>query len=33
MHHPTVWKEMKRQHNLIPELAQLFADAPEALEW
>ncbi|MEK6283380.1 MAG: hypothetical protein AABN95_23745 [Acidobacteriota bacterium] len=33
MHHPTVWKEMKRQHSLIPDLNQLFADAPEALKW
>lgn len=33
MHHPTVWKEMKRQHGLIPGLDQLFADAPEALAW
>lgn len=33
MQHPTVWKEMKRQHTLIPALAQLFADAPEAMAW
>ena len=33
MHHPTVWKEMKRQHSLIPDLHQLFNDAPEALVW
>jgi hypothetical protein len=33
MQHPTVWKEMKRQHSLIPTLNQLFADAPEALAW
>jgi uncharacterized protein (TIGR02646 family) len=33
MQHPTVWKEMKRQHELIPALKQLFDDAPEALGW
>lgn len=33
MQHPTVWKEMKRQHSLIPNLDQLFANAPEALRW
>jgi uncharacterized protein (TIGR02646 family) len=33
MHHPTVWREMKRQHNLIPTLKQLFEEAPEALGW
>ncbi|MBO0939693.1 aminoglycoside phosphotransferase [Fibrella sp. HMF5335] len=32
-HHQTVWQEMKRQHNKIPELATLFAQAPEALGW
>ena len=31
--HPTVWREMKRQHALIPELRGLFADVPEALAW
>ncbi|MFP2908364.1 hypothetical protein ACLESD_25590 [Pyxidicoccus sp. 3LFB2] len=31
--HPTVWFEMKRQHGRIPELAVLFAAAPEALTW
>jgi hypothetical protein len=31
--HPTVWAEMKRQHLLIPELRDLFAQAPEALGW
>lgn len=33
MHHPTVWREMKRQHDLIPTLSQLFGEAPEALTW
>ena len=32
-HHPTVWYEMKRQHAHIPELAELFQIAPEALDW
>lgn len=29
--HPTVWGEMKRQHAFFPRLAELFAEAPEAL--
>lgn len=33
MQHPTVWREMKRQHHLIPDLKVLFANAPEALRW
>jgi uncharacterized protein (TIGR02646 family) len=33
MGHPTVWREMQRQHTLIPELNQLFTQAPEALNW
>jgi hypothetical protein len=33
MQHPTVWSEMRRQSDLIPELAQLFGPAPEALTW
>jgi uncharacterized protein (TIGR02646 family) len=33
MQHPTVWKEMKRQQELIPNLRDLFAEAPEALQW
>ena len=33
LQHPTVWHEMKRQHNLIPELKKLFTQAPEALGW
>ncbi|MBL8221166.1 MAG: hypothetical protein JNL62_18170 [Bryobacterales bacterium] len=33
MHHPTVWHEMKRQHQLIPELRTLFTQASEALAW
>ena len=31
--HPTVWREMKRQHLAIPELRRLFEAAPEALSW
>lgn len=31
--HRTVWKEMQRQADRIPELAQLFETAPEALTW
>lgn len=31
--HPTVWTEMKRQQANLPDLAQLFADSPEALTW
>jgi uncharacterized protein (TIGR02646 family) len=33
MPHPTVWAEMKRQHSLYDELASLFRDVPEALDW
>ena len=33
MGHPTVWYEMKRQRTLIPEIEELFAAAPEALDW
>jgi hypothetical protein len=33
MQHPTVWREMQRQHTHIPALASLFAQAPEALAW
>jgi hypothetical protein len=33
MQHPTVWQEMKRQNDLIPELRKLFQQAPEALDW
>lgn len=33
MGHPTVWLEMQRQHLRIPDLAALFAQAPEALTW
>lgn len=32
-HHPTVWAEMKRQHQDIAELRALFGAAPEALGW
>ncbi len=31
--HPTVWKEMQRQHAMLPELTVLFREAPEALHW
>lgn len=31
--HQTVWQEMKRQHQIIPELHTLFSTAPEALNW
>ena len=33
MSHATVWAEMKRQRAQHPELATLFAAAPEALTW
>jgi hypothetical protein len=33
MQHPTVWKEIKRQHSYIPELNRLFTQAPEATKW
>jgi uncharacterized protein (TIGR02646 family) len=33
MNHQTVWAEMKRQRELLPELAGLFAELPEALTW
>jgi hypothetical protein len=32
-HHPTVWREMQRQHGRIDELRALFERAPEALSW
>ncbi len=31
--HPTVWREMQRQHRLVPELRTLFRANPEALTW
>ncbi|ATB28394.1 hypothetical protein [Melittangium boletus] len=31
--HPSVWREMKRQHSQIEELRKLFEAAPEALGW
>lgn len=31
--HPTVWAEMKRQHDRIPALRELFCAVPEALTW
>lgn len=33
LNHPTVWYEMKRQKQLMPELKTLFEQAPEALNW
>lgn len=33
MQHPTVWREMQRQQTLIPELSDLFDQAPEAILW
>jgi len=33
MPHPTVWAEIKRQHLLHPELRELMATVPEALDW
>lgn len=33
MQHPTVWKEIKRQHSYIPEINVLFTQAPEAKKW
>lgn len=33
LHHPTVWREMQRQQARIPELKELFDQAPEALTW
>jgi hypothetical protein len=31
--HPTVWSEMKRQHDAIPSLTTLFRAVPQALGW
>ncbi|HVV85543.1 MAG TPA: hypothetical protein VHE35_20930 [Kofleriaceae bacterium] len=31
--HPTVWREMKRQREQLPELRELFASVPEAAAW
>ncbi len=31
--HPSVWAEMKRQRSRLPDLAQMFERAPEALTW
>jgi len=31
--HPTVWREMLRQREKLPELQALFADVPEAAGW
>lgn len=33
MGHPSVWVEMKRKHRDIDELAEMFVQVPEALEW
>ncbi len=32
-HHPTVWKEMQRQHLQHAQLKSLFEAVPEALQW
>ena len=31
--HPTVWREMQRQHDVVDKLRALFLDVPEALDW
>jgi uncharacterized protein (TIGR02646 family) len=31
--HPTVWREIQRQWNLVPEFKKLFAQVPEAKSW
>jgi len=31
--HPTVWREMQRQREKLPELQVLFVDVPEAVAW
>lgn len=31
--HPTVWREMQRQRAQLDEMATLFGDVPEALDW
>jgi hypothetical protein len=31
--HPTVWREMQRQREKLPELQALFSDVPEATAW
>ena len=31
--HPTVWREMPRQREKLPELQGLFANVPEAADW
>lgn len=31
--HPTVWREMQRQHDKYPKLQTLFSAAPEAMSW
>lgn len=33
MSHPTVWREMQRQSDLLNDLRPLFAEAPEATAW
>jgi 5-methylcytosine-specific restriction endonuclease McrA len=33
LEHPTVWREIQRQQSRIPELRDLFDQAPEALNW
>jgi uncharacterized protein (TIGR02646 family) len=31
--HPTVWREIQRQHHKLAELRSLFSEVPEALSW
>lgn len=31
--HGTVWEEMKRQKDIVPELTEMFQAVPEALQW
>lgn len=31
--HPTVWREMQRQREMLPALLELFAAVPEAVSW
>jgi len=33
MQHPTVFHEMRRQRELLPELKRIFQEVPEALNW
>jgi hypothetical protein len=31
--HPTVWEEIKRQREILPQIKALFEALPEALQW